>query len=176
MGWLCTAVSQAASDVAPLRIGHSGKKGFGVVLVGSAAQSVWSRVIQLSEGGWIDQSAPAGVFFSSTPETALLEMNRWRQGECLAVQSHIYTERTERRARRVLGGDTHPLSSQFKFLNSVRRLRVPLAEGALKNILFGKPLAFLILLSDQRKDVKRCTFCFQCGLLIIHLFYSVFDL
>ncbi len=50
-------------------------------------------------------------------------------GKPLKPLSHLYSERTRRKAGRIVADSSHPLSSHFEPLKSGRRYRVPLAKG-----------------------------------------------
>lgn len=57
--------------------------------------------------------------------------------------TNIYTERTRRKAKRILADGAHPLSSQFELLKSGRHFRAPLAKGAFKRSFISNAIGIL---------------------------------
>lgn len=119
-----------------------------------SAQLVWNRVIQLPEGGCIDQSTPAEVSFSNTPEPLLLGMSRWHLGERVAAQKHICTERMKRMKRKAPADHFCRLSSQFEPPKCERRLGLALAQGAFKNYFIPNAICSLQLCDSHMVKVQ----------------------
>ena len=57
--------------------------------------------------------------------------------------SHLYSERTRRKAERIVADSSHPLSSHFEPLRSGRRYRVPLAKGVFKESFIPNAISIL---------------------------------